>query len=946
MKSRPLQRPLIVIADNTRSQIKERLGNISTLQGNEDQRSNADQFPEGNLPIGSIDLYWNEDRDSAPYIQKAKGRRTLFLLDLAWPSEPKRGIAIAQDILDSHAAEHCIILFKSVDHPAFAEDFKSTSVRLIRTLRSCTSVTEGRVRTLAANTDPLLRNAYEEGEIAQALLDLQEEAIFDALHQGAWSVDEVDCAIDQLREAAFYGAFSKNKKLEQLYADRVLGKYRQRFRPDYSKGSLNLGVAQLMGEAAPVSCCALRDQLEKRAPESVALVSGLIDYTEIAAVESFFFQLGKPQSKTGKEIAKTTLQDAGQAWKADRWQKAGVTLRKLDGVRIRRACESLRTIVAAIGLPDEPLSKLSEALKPAQLRPTAQSLLSIHNILAETRSKALCTLRSPPRLLLESVFNEIEVEFSASPPNTTDGMASPPEFVILDWEFGDEEASRADYTGKRTRLLNRNLFVHPAVEAARLVRESDSGGAEKRPEAIVSALRTYIQSPEAIAALAELRHADAQEFSRCIVSLAAESSNFRFPLNFEAFDKFWKWHNGREPKALLPALQSANTDLFAAIETWNAHNGQKDPVHFSAATLLELLVAHLSLLEFRLGSFCTLIGHDVINAQGGKEKKIAAAKQEAQTTKIALKAATRTVKEVRAAAAGEGVTAEEVVAIAQGVAKGAAMELKAADSKEKFTIKSDTLFQNISDLWRSRSWHDIFSKREVLKNAGWFTPDLPWAGDGGLLSALCKESSTAEEDCGRYRSWLSQFDINTVGGELSYGKIMPQWLRIGNLALPLDVIDNLCQVEASNLISYDDNKAPSKLAASGSLYQPGEGEEAERDRAESETPTYEQVLARSRLKAIQAGDQSACKVFIEMNRRGIEALAKSMCRGTAIDPEDLFQEGAIACLHSVKQLPPDFSGDVNTYARHAASGAMRSYIQRERRRLDVTPLKELDHGEA
>lgn len=941
MKSRPLQRPLIVIGDNTASQIEERVGNISTLLGHKDQRPSVGSFSEGNLEMGSVELFWNQTRESGPYIGRAEGRRTLFLLDLAWPDEPKRGIGIAQDILESPAAEHCIILLKSVDHPAYAEEFKGTSIRLIRTLRSGTSVSEGRVRTLAANTDPVLRNAYEQLEIAQALLDLQEESIFDALHQRAWSVEEVDQAIAQLEEAAFYGAFDGHTQLGQLYVQRVLCKYRQRFLPDYSHGPVNLGVAQLMQGGAPISCSSLRKALENRAPENVALVSGLIDYTEIAAVESFLFQLGKPQSKTGKEIAKTTLQDAGQVWKPDRWENANVIPRKLDGLKVHQACQTLQTILEELGRPSALLLNLQEALTRKDIAPSEQTLLRIHKIIGETRAAVLSALPKPARALIEGIFGEIETEFSSR----TDGKQSPPEFVMLDWEFGDDKTSRADYTGKRTRLLNRNLFVHPAVQAAQMVAAAENVGAGEKANAIIWALRIYIQSPEAIAALAKLRHSDSQEFSRCVAILAAESSGFKFPLNFEAFDKFWKWHNGRKSKALLPALQSTNTGLFTAVETWNSHKSQQDPVHFSAATLLELLVAHLSVLEFRLRSFCTLIGHDVINARGGKEKKIAAAKEEVQATQIALKAASGTVKKVRAAAASEGVTADEVDAIAKEVAKGAAKKMKTAGSKGSFSIKSNVLFQNISDLWRSRSWHDIFSGREILKNPGWFTSDFPWASDGGLLSALCKESSMARDYCARYRSWLSEFDINVAGEEMSYGKIIPQWIRIGNLALPLDVMDNLCSVEAGGDIPYDDNKAPSKSPASTSPDRPEEGDETARKQVGSETQTYEQVLARNRLKAIQAGDQSACKGFIEMNRLSIEALANSLGRGTAIDPEDLFQEGAIACLRSVKQLPPDFPGNVDAHARQAAANAMRSYIRRERTRLDATPPEGLDHGE-
>ncbi len=749
-----LQTPLIVVADNTPQQIKERVGNICSLL-------NHDEFPApgafsapGSLKTSVVEIRWDLTRDSGAYISLAHGRRTLFLLDVAWEDEPRRGIEIAQDILDSDAAEQCVLLLKSVDQPADAEEWKTTSVRLLRTLRTSNSGSAGRVRSLAANTSSRPDNNYERDIVAQALLDLQEEAIFDAIHRGAWGAPDVEKAITQISEAQFYGAFGGNRDLGTVYKRSILDRYRQQFRPSYSTGPLNIGIAQVLGQGAPYSLKSLVKYLnDERAPESAGLVSALLDYGELAAAECLLFQpTPKSEAKIKKE--RTELRDLIlpcnakdiQGWKPDRFAKAKLIKTRCDVTEAQKAFETVKLTIHSCKehslLDSQELRALSGIMEaPAKI----PGILESCNVAVLAKNKALAALATPVANIVEPLFNTIiDVLTKGNPPEIDDlaqlKAAGAPEFLTLDWNIDPVGSpSRIPFENKRTRLLNRELFDHPAVEAARIIEQRR----EKEPSftAIREALLTYIQSPEAIAALVDLLVNDRASFDAGLQALAATDANVHLPADFQAFDRLWRerWRNRTAPSVL--------ADLHSVLSPDASPNGRSlaegHPAETYTVSLLELLVAHLAILEYRLRSFCVLVGNGILVFDGKKSQ------QQAQ-----------------------------------------------AD-----------LFHNLGALWTQRRWERIFKRDDIVdqtrgaKDVLSFKGPPTWTGE--LLGAL-RTHPKGHACYDYYRHTLNDYEIRIVPQEngkplLGYQKSPPPWILVGNLSLPPLAVVQILSPELAQL---------------------------------------------------------------------------------------------------------------------------------------------------
>ncbi len=604
--------PLIVIADDTPKQIELRVTNICTLLGHVVPAATSFCIA-GSLVTKHLRVDWDLTDNISVYLDKARGRRTLFLLDIAWPGKPTNGLDIAKAILaDSVLRQQSVIMLKSTEVPANAEDFAEKNVIPLRSLRSRASRTRGRLRSLAANSKTLFM-PYEQGMIAQALLDLQEETLFDALEDGQWSVADIAGFIEQIAQAQYFGAFKQDNMLGQLYEERVLKRYSQRLSRHYPQGPLNIGMAHVLSNSS-TRMLSLKDEVGNlcgRAPTSAALVSALMDYREVAAAELFLFALplkaAKSLARSIQKEVNTDLND--QPWKPGNMASAGILKRSVDLGNAKQALKALPGFVRTKA--SEPIKRIEDMLSPKCI----PDVLKTNLLITEVRRAALQDLPAAIADLLESVLDEIErAIIEGLPPDSEDSRKSaikcPPEFLVLEWDQAKPDSlERHNFPSKRARLLNRRIFAHPAVEACRIL-EKEKGRPEDK---IVRAFKAYIQSPEALSALVALQSTDADAFKRCMETLASTDADIRLPIDFKSFDKQWKeYWNGKEPPVLeyLQKYGFSEQAFGEKINAWNSSEaGSVDPVQLCQISLLELLIAHLAILEFRIRSFCIVMGN-------------------------------------------------------------------------------------------------------------------------------------------------------------------------------------------------------------------------------------------------------------------------------------------------------------------------------------------------
>lgn len=610
----PLQPPLILIADDTGSEIAHRVANCLKVLGSE-PRGNVPDFTQvGGFELPLVDIKWSQSPNAADYLALAGRRRTLVIMDVAWAGiNETQGLGIAQSLLaDPDFASRSIILLKSTEKAGRAAAWAEPLNLALRQLRVSQSV---RLRLLAADrTVDGETIRYEQGIISQALLDLQEEAIFDAMNRGEWSAADVGKAIDQIVAADFYGAFSGDKALGKLYSLRVLRRYHQRLSASYPQGPLNIGIAHLIGDKTRLPstlqqvACNLTARRDAR--ESAAIVSALLDYGEVASAERLLFAL--PLKDNTETEIKTDFDE--QTWKPDKIASANAIKRRCDLSGARKALNELCTALQSCGQDKlAPVAALKDALHPNRI----PDILESNRLIAEMRSAVLMDLPAAIAELVESLLNDIERAVVEGVLPDFDGIselrsAQAPELITLDLDFMDaDKLERIKPERKRVRLLNRRLFEHPAPEAARIL-----SAAQSSPEGIVLALRTYIQSPEAIAALVGLLSTAPQSFSQCVATLSETDADIRLPSSFAAFDKLWRDHwKGKSTPAVLKFLQEhgfSGTDFGQQIREWNNSDaGRLSPIEPPKVSLLELLTAHLAILEYRIRSFGIIIAHAV-----------------------------------------------------------------------------------------------------------------------------------------------------------------------------------------------------------------------------------------------------------------------------------------------------------------------------------------------
>lgn len=611
----PLQPPLILIADDTGSEVAHRVANCLKVLGSEPGANVPDFTQAGGIELPLVDIKWSQSPNAADYLALAGRRRTLVILDVAWAGiNETQGLGIAQSLLaDPDFASRSIILLKSTEKAGSAASWAEPLNFALRQLRVSQSV---RLRLLAADrTVGGETNRYEQGIISQALLDLQEEAIFDAMNRGEWSAADVGKAIDQIVAADFYGAFSGDKALGKLYSLRVLRRYHQRLSASYPQGPLNIGIAHLIGDKTrlPSTLQQVAGNLTARrdARESAAIVSALLDYGEVASAERLLFAL--PLKDNTETEIKTDFDE--QTWKPDKIASANAIKRRCDLSEARKALNELCTALQSCGQDKlAPVAALKDALHPNRI----PDILESNRLIAEMRSAVLMDLPAAIAELVESLLNDIERAVVEGVLPDFDGIselrsAQAPELITLDLDFLDaDKLERIKPERKRVRLLNRRLFEHPAPEAARIL-----STAQSNPEGIVLALKTYIQSPEAIAALVGLLSTAPKSFAQCVATLAETDADIRLPSSFAAFDKLWRDHwKGKSAPAVLKFLQEhgfSGTDFGQQIREWNSSEaGRLSPIEPAKVSLLELLTAHLAILEYRIRSFGIIIGHAAV----------------------------------------------------------------------------------------------------------------------------------------------------------------------------------------------------------------------------------------------------------------------------------------------------------------------------------------------
>jgi len=108
-----------------------------------------------------------------------------------------------------------------------------------------------------------------------------------------------------------------------------------------------------------------------------------------------------------------------------------------------------------------------------------------------------------------------------------------------------------------------------------------------------------------------------EAFSECVAALAKTDADIRLPSNFSSFDKLWREHwKGKSAPAVLKYLQEhgfSETEFGQQIREWNSSDaGKISPIAPHKVSLLELLTAHLAILEYRIRSFGIIIGHAAV----------------------------------------------------------------------------------------------------------------------------------------------------------------------------------------------------------------------------------------------------------------------------------------------------------------------------------------------
>ena len=113
----PLQSPLILIADDTSSEIAHRVANCLNLLRSESEATQADFSQTGGIDLPLVDIKWSRSPNAADYLALAGRRRTLLILDVAWAGiNDTQGLDIAQALLsDPDFASRSIILLKSTE---------------------------------------------------------------------------------------------------------------------------------------------------------------------------------------------------------------------------------------------------------------------------------------------------------------------------------------------------------------------------------------------------------------------------------------------------------------------------------------------------------------------------------------------------------------------------------------------------------------------------------------------------------------------------------------------------------------------------------------------------------------------------------------------------------------------------------------------------------------
>lgn len=783
----PLQAPLVLVADDTGSEIAHRVGNCCKLMKEVCGLGPDDFTKPGSLELPAVEIKWSQSPDAADHLAFAHGRRTLLILDIAWTGiSETQGLTIAQALLaDDGFASRSIIILKSTEMAGSAASWAEPFNLALRQLRVSQSV---RLRLLAADrTVGGETNRYEQGIISQALLDLQEEAIFDAMNDGEWSAADVGKAIGQIVAADFYGAFAGNKSLGRLYENRVLRRYHQRLSPSCPGGPLNIGIAHVMGKKPPTTLQHELDNLTSpKAPESAGIVSALLDYCELAAAERYLFAL--PLKDNTERDIKTDFDE--QTWKPDKIASAKTIKRRCDLSDAQKALDELCVALQSCGKDKAaPLTALKESLHPVRI----PDILEANRLIADMRSAVLVDLPAAIAELVESLLNDIERALVEGLLPDFDGMAAlrsaqAPEIITLDWDFKEpDRLERIKSERKRVRLLNRRLFEHPAVEAARILKAANRAK-DHEIETVVYALKTYIQSAEAISALTNLQANAPETFTKCVALLADTDADIRLPTNFASFDKQWNSHwKGKSAPAVLKYLQEhglSGTEFGDRISGWNASDaGRLTQVVPQTISLLEMLVAHLAILEYRIRSFCIIIGN-------------------AAVTK---------------------------------------------------SWKCD-LADNLAGLWRDRTWDRIFSHAGIIDNKRKsFDPGLKWTGQ--LINALNRHPK-AKSYFEEFQKFLAEYEIqvarneSTGSAELTYKSSLPAWLRVGNLALPLEVIRGNLMDRLALL--------PEQKHSGQDVETLEDGDDASDPRELADESSVTELVARCR-----NGDTKACRALVD-----------------------------------------------------------------------------------
>lgn len=767
MKASPLSTPLVILADNRITEISLRLERLLPHLGlAKDAFAAKIAIPNeaGKLhEAGSVLIAWSIDSNIETYRNLAKNHRTVFVLDVDWPgtSDPKRhGIqSLTKGLLkDDELRNRCIIILKTTTMTREADRFRRANPFLLRTVRSNSAAENGRIRIVGADyqsselaPEALGRDSadydYEGDVICRALFDLQEEALFDALHEGALSAHRVKAVIEQFKKANYYGAFRNSEQIGNRYEHRLIERYGRFCIKTLHGTPINLGLA-LNSKPEPTSFRELAEGLTTdKLAEVLGLVSALVEYGDVAAAEFLLFQLvepkvadaddeerGSPKSrkrKTTGEIGPLSENAVNGKWNPKSFYGRDIPLRKIDRPKINAALIEIEQIFSSFshsGTTDRSVvDDLHDVFDPLAAECLdAPGALEIQTRLVRARETALKLLRPAATDLIETALAEIEKELEETTVYertvNTGGKQqrvrkTGPSILTLEFDCDNEEQLEYfDFARKRIRLLNRDLIDHPVIEAERLLHDPLSALSEC--ERIVEALASYVQCPAAIAALAKLKAKDGAEFAKTIRLLKTRQVRIGMPSNIETFDKAWRGFskaNKKSPK-LFPTVLEPDFD-----ETFKDSGGGA----FLVYPLLHLLVSHLALLDHRIRSFCV--------ALGGDEEK---GDQPLMPVKIAR----------------------------------------------------DDLRRNLRALWRDRQWHLIFSEPKGFPSEDRpFIPDPDWVSEEDSLVTVLKREPGAKACWDDYKDILRDFEIIREGGKLRYRRQAPPlWLRFGNVSIPAD----------------------------------------------------------------------------------------------------------------------------------------------------------------